>query len=725
MRRTLADCSWPAARLGDAVEALALRSGFGGATSRLAGRTDDVPEAWFDDVDGPLDAWIASAAVRTGAEAEAVQCAASELSHAVRRLAPAVAAFREADGALRIVAIVRSRGGDVELLLPDQGTARVRSRDLAEGLRRAVAEPLEREAAKLVEIAGVPEAKRARVLRGLADRMAAKKPVRGMWLLRPGPGAPLAAQSREDRLGRLGVLLVGAHAAQYALWIASWALLGRAAFAGRIEPGWIAAWGLVLLAMLPFRVLDTLAGGRLAQRAGAMLRRRMLQGALRLDPEEIRHEGVGSLLGQAMETDVIEQTAVSGAQLSVTSSVELVFAIAVLALGAGGIGHAALLVLWIAVAAFIAWRALVARREWTDTRLKLTNDLVERMVGHRTRVAQLQPERRHDGEDPAVDAYFAASKRLDAHAVRLEALLPRAWLILGLAGAAPAFVGRAGSDGGDVGGLAVALGGVFLAYQAFRGLGLGLDRAIGARVAWERVRDLWRAATRPSLPGVPGFAARATPLATVLATSGLRPVVLEAHGVTLTHRSRATPVLRGLDLEIREGDRILLEGGSGAGKSSLAMLLSGCKRPDAGLLLLRGLDIGTLGEEAWRRRAVIAPQFHENHVILGPLSFNLLLGRRWPAEEKDLREADAVCRGLGLGPVLDRMPGGLQQLVGETGWQMSHGEQSRVFLARTLLQGADVVFLDETFAALDPETFARCVDYVKSRAPALVVIAHR
>jgi ATP-binding cassette subfamily B protein len=336
-------------------------------------------------------------------------------------------------------------------------------------------------------------------------------------------------------------------------------------------------------------------------------------------------------------------------------------------------------------------------------------------------VAQLPAERRHEGEDAELDAYLAASKRLDRHAVRLEALLPRGWLILGLAGAATSFVSRdvATPD------LAVALGGVFLAYQALRGLGLGLDRAIGARVAWERIRDLWLAATRPSSPGLPGFAARVAPAARAVGDTGPRPVVLEAHGVQLTHRFRATPVLRGLELEIREGDRILLEGPSGAGKSSLVMLLAGCRKPDAGLLLLRGLDIGTLGEEAWRRRAVVAPQFHENHVVLGSLALNLLLGRRWPPEQKDLAEADEVCRGLGLGPVLDRMPSGLQQLVGETGWQLSHGEQSRVFLARTLLQGADVAFLDETFAALDPATFARCVDYVKRRAPALVVIAHR
>jgi len=52
------------------------------------------------------------------------------------------------------------------------------------------------------------------------------------------------------------------------------------------------------------------------------------------------------------------------------------------------------------------------------------------------------------------------------------------------------------------------------------------------------------------------------------------------------------------------------------------------------------------------------------------------------------------------------MPAGLLQMVGETGWQLSHGERSRLYIARALLEGADVVLLDESFAALDPENLS-------------------
>ena len=70
------------------------------------------------------------------------------------------------------------------------------------------------------------------------------------------------------------------------------------------------------------------------------------------------------------------------------------------------------------------------------------------------------------------------------------------------------------------------------------------------------------------------------------------------------------------------------------------------------------------------------------------------------------------------------MPLGLEQPVGETGWQLSHGERTRVFLARSILQKPALTILDETFAALDPETLAGCMRYVLDHSETLLVIAH-
>ena len=197
--------------------------------------------------------------------------------------------------------------------------------------------------------------------------------------------------------------------------------------------------------------------------------------------------------------------------------------------------------------------------------------------------------------------------------------------------------------------------------------------------------------------------------------------LVEAAGVSFNHGART--VLNSADLVIQSGERVLLEGASGGGKSTLASLLVGIRQPLSGQVLLRGHDRQTLGH-TWHQFATEAPQFHENHILSGSLGFNLLLGRRWPATAEDLAEARQICDELGLGDLIDRMPGGLNQMIGETGWQLSHGERSRIFLARALLQDAELTVLDESFAALDPESVQLCLDCAFRRARTLVVIAH-
>jgi len=75
------------------------------------------------------------------------------------------------------------------------------------------------------------------------------------------------------------------------------------------------------------------------------------------------------------------------------------------------------------------------------------------------------------------------------------------------------------------------------------------------------------------------------------------------------------------------------------------------------------------------------------------LAFNLLLGRGWPPRQQDLDEAEAVCHELGLGGLLERMPAGPMQVVGDSGWHLPHGERSGLYIARALLQGCGIVVL--------------------------------
>ena len=96
-----------------------------------------------------------------------------------------------------------------------------------------------------------------------------------------------------------------------------------------------------------------------------------------------------------------------------------------------------------------------------------------------------------------------------------------------------------------------------------------------------------------------------------------------------------------------------------------------------------------------------------------------------PAQElAQAGEVAELCEELGLGPLLERMPSGMMQMVGETGWQLSHGERSRVFIARALLQNADLVLLDESFAELDPESLRDCLTQAAALSNTLLVVGH-
>jgi ATP-binding cassette subfamily B protein len=581
---------------------------------------------------------------------------------------------------------------------------------LGEEMAAAVLTAVER----VLEQAGLSGRARTAGRRALLGEMLHGKPVNGCWLLRPGPDASAAALGRSARLKPwLAGFLAGVFG-EYAFWLGSWWLLGSLSLSGRIDSGQLAAWVLLLFTTVPCRLLATLSAGQLAVRGGALFKDRLLAATLRQSTDAVRRQGVGQLLGRALEAEQVETQLQEGAQLLATGALEVLLAGLVLTAAArspGGPGWfpASLLVLVLFAQAVLAWMYVRTRRQWLHRRLDLTHDLVEGMVGHRTRLAQQPGRDRHDEEDRQLKRYLEVSARQDRLGAALLVAAARGWLILGLLGLGLGFVTGAAPVP-----LAVAVGGLVLGGRAFRFLAEATERLATAWLAWEHVRDLTRTAA---------------PLAAAPLSAGSSPTrpgqpILEARDVVYAYPARSSGVLEGVSLRVHAGDRLLIEGPSGSGKSTLAGILAGMRQPQAGLVLLGGLGREVIGEDGWRSRVVIAPPFHDNHVLQGTLAFNLLMGRDWPPSAEDLSEAERICRGLELGPLLERMPGGLFQLVGETGWQLSHGERSRVFLARALLQGAEVLILDESFAALDAPTLERALRFVRQEAKTLIVIAH-
>jgi ATP-binding cassette subfamily B protein len=290
-------------------------------------------------------------------------------------------------------------------------------------------------------------------------------------------------------------------------------------------------------------------------------------------------------------------------------------------------------------------------------------------------------------------------------------------MVAGLATLAAATSGAEGP-----GRVAAALGGLWLGRAGLARLASALCEASSARSAAREVRPIVEA---PRAGEAWGGEERGGGAESRGAGEVRRGVLLiEARGLGCRTPEGKRQLLTDASLAIRAGDRVVLDGPSGAGKRSLAAVLAGQRLPDEGLLLLGGLDVATLGLPAWRRRVVAVPQLHANHIFAETLAFNLLLGRGWPASAGDLAAADEVCRELGLGELLDSLPSGLEQPVGEAGWELSDGEASRVCVARALLQEPELLILDESLAALDPESRVGVLAAVERRAGALVVIAH-
>lgn len=689
---------WERSELPLLVETLASACGAGphrgrGESPAAPASAEDAPE------------WIESACAQWSLEAEPLQVQLRRVDSALSEAAPAL--LELPDGGY--VGLLVVRGAKAVLVAPDLRTHTVARAALRDVLCADAEERFARDVDELIEDCGRALAHPERVRRAVVRQRAGSLSVVLGWQIRLSPGSSFLGQMIHAGIGRRLCIFIGTHASEYALSFCAWWLLGLAALSGRFETSWLMAWALMTTSALLFRGWKGTTAEAVAVTVGGLVKQRLIAGAVRLDPDSIRQQGSGGMLARVIEAEALESLALGGALAALVAPIELLSAGVLLCLGAGGAMHALLLAGWIGAIVALAWRNQRCRAAWTETRFTMTDELVERMNGHRTRLAQEHPRNWHAGEDQTLAAYVDRSAALDRSALHLNTLVPRLWLLTGLAALAPAFL-RSSSPAS----LAVSMAAVLLAHRSLRGLGMGLGDLGGAALAWRKIGPLFRAAAQTGAPG--GVAA---------SSRHRQGAVLEARNLVFRYRDRREPVLESCSLTIHPGDWVLLEGGSGAGKSTLASVLTGLRTPQSGLMLAGGLDYPTLGEDRWRRRVAYAPQSHENHIFSGSLAFNLLMGRGWPPRPEDVVEAQEVCDDLGLKELLARMPAGIEQIVGESGWQLSEGERSRVFLGRALLSGADLLVVDECFAALDPDSLDRAWTALRRRASSVVMVAHR
>ncbi|ETW93377.1 MAG: hypothetical protein ETSY1_39485 [Candidatus Entotheonella factor] len=704
--------TWPLREIGEALAELSRQSGL-----MTTGFSVHIPPMPPQTDENRIDQWLSMAASQCEVEMEPVETTYGEVVTMLQSVAPALLRLPDSDdhGEGRVVALLRS-GRRLRVIGPDRLVYRMAPVVLRDVWCAAFDQLHGPALDELLQAAGLSERRQTQARRAILSAQLGGVPMRGCWMMRRAPNAALFKQAQEAGLPRLGLLFLWSNAAALLFTLAGWRLIGHAALTDRFVAGGLWAWALLVLTSLIFQSVAAMTQGWLATGVGSLLKRRLLFGSLQLQPEEMRHQGIGQFLGRILEIETVSQVAATGGFGVVLSGLQLMAALALLWLGAGGQLLTLAFGAWMGLAGLLLWRDLKLHEIWTQMYRAMTHDLVERMVGHRTRLAQEAPAHWHDDEDVLLSRYLHQTARLDRLQVLIEVVLPRGWLVVGLIGLIPVMLGPPP----PLESLAISLGGIMLANQALTQLVAGVSGLVMATVAWKQLQPLHQAAKWP----MASMTVEGVRMAASEPPAEVGEAVIRARGLLFRYGEQGRYVLQDCHLDIRSGDRLLLEGVSGGGKSTLAALLSGLRQSGGGILLLRGYDWSTLGGATWRRQVVSVPQFHENHVFTGTLAFNVLMGRRWPPDVEDMMEAESVCQQLGLGDLMARMPAGMQQMVGESGWRLSHGERSRIFIARALLQGAELLILDESFAALDPATLEQSLSYVFERTPTLLVIAH-
>jgi subfamily B ATP-binding cassette protein MsbA len=190
--------------------------------------------------------------------------------------------------------------------------------------------------------------------------------------------------------------------------------------------------------------------------------------------------------------------------------------------------------------------------------------------------------------------------------------------------------------------------------------------------------------------------------------------------VSLSYRDDHTPALDTVNLTLHAGETLALVGPSGAGKSSLVHLLPRFIEPSAGSITLDGVPLADWRIDALRLQFALVSQ----DVVLfnDTVAANVALGGT--VEPERVREA---LRGAHLLDFVERLPQGMDSLIGHNGSQLSGGQRQRLAIARAIYKDAPLLILDEATSALDSES-ERAVQEALERLMqnrTTLVIAHR
>jgi subfamily B ATP-binding cassette protein MsbA len=193
-------------------------------------------------------------------------------------------------------------------------------------------------------------------------------------------------------------------------------------------------------------------------------------------------------------------------------------------------------------------------------------------------------------------------------------------------------------------------------------------------------------------------------------------------GVSLLYGTSPHPALDGIDLAIAPGETVALVGASGSGKTSFVNLVPRFYRPTQGRILLDGHDLADLSLASLRANIALVSQdvVLFNDTVAANIAYGVMNG----APRADIETAAEAAHATEF---INKMPQGLDTLVGENGVRLSGGQRQRLAIARALLKNAPVLILDEATSALDSESERHVQAALETlmQGRTTIVVAHR
>lgn len=180
-------------------------------------------------------------------------------------------------------------------------------------------------------------------------------------------------------------------------------------------------------------------------------------------------------------------------------------------------------------------------------------------------------------------------------------------------------------------------------------------------------------------------------------------------------------VINGVSFTAKQGEVTALIGPSGSGKTTLTKLAARFWDINGGKILLGGKDISQIDPETLLRNFAIV--FQDVVLFNASIKDNIKVGKRDASDEEVLQ----VAKIAGCDEFIERMPEGIDSLIGENGERLSGGERQRISIARAILKDAPIILMDEATASLDVENESLIQEGLSelTRNKTVIVIAHR